>query len=260
MPLTLPAPPERAPNPNNAQTFAEDMSAALAWERDLFEVMRLAQVMTAADKTQSATDTTAGRLLKVGDFGMGKGVHLTGATAIKDRNLAPGTYYYTASSVPGGPESLSYYHSLIVTREEVSGLTAFLDCRLSTGQPAVWSGYTDGTTMTWRRLDPERGSNANGEYVRFSDGTQICWRTFSVGPVNTAHGSQYISAATTWNFPAAFVGGVTPHVGGVDTNLGGATTISGYSALPGSCSVTAKRLSSSATACTVSAVASGRWY
>ena len=40
----------------------------------------------------------------------------------------------------------------------------------------------------------ERGSNANGEYVRFADGTQIC--TFS-SPFSA-------SSVVTWTYPAAF--------------------------------------------------------
>ena len=38
-----------------------------------------------------------------------------------------------------------------------------------------------------------RGSNANGEYVRYHDGTQICWATVNGG-----------AALRTWTFPAAF--------------------------------------------------------
>lgn len=41
----------------------------------------------------------------------------------------------------------------------------------------------------------ERGSNANGEYVRYADGTQVCYN------VNFAAGN-----GTVWTFPAAFVG------------------------------------------------------
>ena len=45
----------------------------------------------------------------------------------------------------------------------------------------------------------ERGSNANGEYVRYADGTQICTYAISVGPwlANSA-------ASAVWIFPAAF--------------------------------------------------------
>lgn len=53
----------------------------------------------------------------------------------------------------------------------------------------------------------ERGSNANGEYVRFADGTQICTFTGSAQNITTASGSSFISSATeTWTFPAAFLG------------------------------------------------------
>ena len=38
-----------------------------------------------------------------------------------------------------------------------------------------------------------RGSNANGEYVRYHDGTQICWAAVNGG-----------AALRTWTFPAAF--------------------------------------------------------
>lgn len=52
----------------------------------------------------------------------------------------------------------------------------------------------------------ERGSNANGEYVRFADGTQVCWNG-SLGTLSTdeATGNVFRSAATiTWTFPVAF--------------------------------------------------------
>lgn len=62
----------------------------------------------------------------------------------------------------------------------------------------------------------ETGSNANGSYIRFSDGTQIC-----MGPVGTVTGispatetvqslSVYV-ATVAWTFPMAFA--ATPVVG-----------------------------------------------
>lgn len=55
----------------------------------------------------------------------------------------------------------------------------------------------------------ERGSNANGEYVRFADGTQICWFSTDLGDP-TAFGAgtfsdPYRSDAFAQTFPAAFV-------------------------------------------------------
>ncbi|RRV38613.1 phage tail protein [Stutzerimonas stutzeri] len=50
----------------------------------------------------------------------------------------------------------------------------------------------------------ERGSNANGEYVRFADGTQICWLVVEETlAVTAAYGaSKYGSRG--WVFPAGF--------------------------------------------------------
>jgi hypothetical protein len=50
----------------------------------------------------------------------------------------------------------------------------------------------------------ERGSNANGQYVRFADGTQICTHFVSVTGPNEASGQIFISASNTWTFPAVF--------------------------------------------------------
>lgn len=50
----------------------------------------------------------------------------------------------------------------------------------------------------------ERGSNANGKYVRFADGTQICTHILSIASV-AANGY----AILTWTFPASF-GGSNP--------------------------------------------------
>lgn len=47
----------------------------------------------------------------------------------------------------------------------------------------------------------ERGSNANGEYVRFADGTQICFLSAASGSVDS-----------TVTFPATFSEAATPQV------------------------------------------------
>jgi len=54
----------------------------------------------------------------------------------------------------------------------------------------------------------ERGSSSNGEYIRFQDGTQICWIRAAIGAVgtNAAIGNIFFSAVLGFNpFPAAFV-------------------------------------------------------
>lgn len=55
----------------------------------------------------------------------------------------------------------------------------------------------------------ERGSNANGEYVRFADGTQICWyRAPFARSLNQATGALFFSSTPVGGspHPAAFVG------------------------------------------------------
>jgi hypothetical protein len=62
----------------------------------------------------------------------------------------------------------------------------------------------------------ERGSNANGEFVRFADGTQICTHFLALTSVSVSANDQttVLSSAT---FPAAFIAIPTvdvSHIGG----------------------------------------------
>ena len=56
----------------------------------------------------------------------------------------------------------------------------------------------------------ERGVNSSGEYVRYADGTQICWRVRldSGRAVTTSRGDGFVSGALSAPFPIAFVGDV----------------------------------------------------
>ena len=52
----------------------------------------------------------------------------------------------------------------------------------------------------------ERGSNANGEYIKFADGTLICGKSFFTTNqvINSSYGSLYIGTQG-WTYPYAFV-------------------------------------------------------
>lgn len=52
----------------------------------------------------------------------------------------------------------------------------------------------------------ERGSNANGDYIRWADGTQICTHVTNghASGVTNASGALFNSTIQTWNFPASF--------------------------------------------------------
>ena len=48
----------------------------------------------------------------------------------------------------------------------------------------------------------ESGDNANGYYVRFADGTQVCWNKANFGTISVR---QDDNAEVGWTFPAEFV-------------------------------------------------------
>ncbi|PRD42141.1 hypothetical protein C5748_18510 [Phyllobacterium phragmitis] len=98
--------------------------------------------------------------------------------------------------------------------------------------------YNNGTTQQpWRGILTERGTNANGDYTRFPDGTQICWRNyvansaaswpaaFSAAPfaVATVAGGGLPRIATFPSSPTATT--VTVQV---NTENGGASSSPGY--------------------------------
>jgi hypothetical protein len=52
----------------------------------------------------------------------------------------------------------------------------------------------------------EQGSNANGNFVRFADGTQICWRRIAQNvPIANSHDWGFRSSGLAITYPAAFV-------------------------------------------------------
>lgn len=64
------------------------------------------------------------------------------------------------------------------------------------------------------KIIEEVGSNANGEYVRFADGTQICYNNTAVIDLTDSSPAQLVS-----NFPAAFVGSAS-QFGGLRGSIG----------------------------------------
>ena len=58
---------------------------------------------------------------------------------------------------------------------------------------------------------PTQGTNSNGEWVRFPDGTQICWKRElnNGGNTSLSAGALYRSGNISWTFPSAFEGGVS---------------------------------------------------
>lgn len=108
----------------------------------------------------------------------------------------------------------------------------------------------------------EHGSNANGDYIRYADGTQICWFAESVTDqaINSAYGSLFIGSRT-WTFPAAF--SVAPTLPAPNARWGTGASW-GSSNSPGTTSVAVRFFDASSratgTAFTYGVAAVGRWY
>ncbi|MCP9337647.1 hypothetical protein [Stutzerimonas xanthomarina] len=181
-------------------------------------------------------DTTAGALMAVGAFGLGAaGISIPTTEVFQ----APGEYSgeLTVTGVPAGVGGRSqqkfigtptYGMQLLfnVNDSDTSNPNAIWFRHWRGGSPVgnfkrlVHSGNILGTVSQSAGIPTgaiiERGSNANGEYVKWADGTMECRYTEST--VRTA--SKQISGTTTYNtgavafvFPAAFAAAptVSPH-------------------------------------------------
>ncbi len=180
-------------------------------------------------------DTTAGVLMKVGAFGSGLGQGANPAmTADADAfDLPSGATLYGGGGTanrPGGSNGAGIVwrgwgglgsgkgeqHQLYGVR-----LGAGDDARLlyrSLRTDGTWADFVE---LLHRRnvVGPvsaaggvptgaviEQGSNANGAYTRFADGTQICTVARTVDLTTTASGALYRDADAfgVWTFPASF--------------------------------------------------------
>jgi hypothetical protein len=105
----------------------------------------------------------------------------------------------------------------------------------------------------------EKGSNANGSYVRFADGTQICWRAVALGTTSNGTGSLFstntVSGSWAANFSAAptIVTSAKDSQGALVWSTNAAASTTGFTLLQGISVVN----TASANA---DLVAVGRWY
>ena len=78
----------------------------------------------------------------------------------------------------------------------------------------------------------ERGTNANGDYVRFADGTQICTSgDIPTGGITNPAGALFQSNHLAWTFPAPFAPGVPPILVGESGNTGAWPTFAPHGVL-----------------------------
>lgn len=101
----------------------------------------------------------------------------------------------------------------------------------------------------------ETGTNANGRYIKFADGTLICQQELAIPDVSIAAGALYRSADIFWIFPVAFVGTLIT----VQGNLSTADSWLVASTTTTSANVRAVSYSSKTGSFTIRVSAIGRW-
>lgn len=219
------------------------------------------------------TDAGAGRLMKVGAFGLGAGAIVEDANW--DTLAAAGFYRSTVTTTVGAPSAAADWFVLhlpgdAATAVQIALRTAGDELRVRRKAGGIWSGWTagydrsnvlgtvgeSGGAPTGAIL--QRGATVNGEFVRLADGTLICTRSnLSVANASTAAGSLFRSANVTWTYPSAFVAAPVVTAATDDPDSWALTA-----SAPTTTTAALRVLSAvtKASAITVRAVAVGRWF
>ena len=182
-----------------------------------------------ANTTSNRSDTTVGRLLQVGDFGLG-GTVIQINDGLSWNNVTVTGFYTGSGAVEDGPGWQGVY--VTVLRYSTNFVAQTAEHRTpASGPPRQWRRVKhNGTWYPWREVYNQQSilgtvsqasgiptgaiiervnGGSNGDYVRYADGTQIC-----VGPQITITDTAVTddsgvrrsgaSGRQTWTFPAAF--------------------------------------------------------
>ncbi|MDC0739521.1 DUF2793 domain-containing protein [Cognatishimia sp. SS12] len=159
-------------------------------------------------KINKAADTdTAALLLQSGWTGHAE-IGLTGDTDLHVKVSADGSTWVEAVIVDASSGHLSGAAVQSSASDVTPGKLARADYAYGPGN-LLGSVSESGGLPTGAVI--EQGSNANGEYVRFADGTQICTATLSLD-INQTAGALFWSGAQTQDFAMPFV--AAPHGSG----------------------------------------------
>ena len=168
-------------------------------------------------KINKATVTDTASLLYQTGFSGRAEMGLTGSDAFSIRASADGSTWNTGLSLDPATGVATLPQGAVVAGS-LSGTAVQQTPEDATAGRLMRAdyGYGPGTalgTVSFNGSTPngaliEQGSNANGSYTRFADGTQICQHEVTMNYVN---GTLFIG---TWTFPAVFLAGSKPQVVG----------------------------------------------
>ncbi|MDQ1183591.1 pyocin knob domain-containing protein [Agrobacterium larrymoorei] len=159
-----------------------------AWERDY--------------SGQSALDGRYNRLSQIiADAQLPARLRADSSLISSNFNDAVENGFYKAGPAAANPPVSGTYWFVIVTRFDSTIHQEAWNDNFNIGYRRVRAA--NGAWGPWRLISDERGSNANGEYVRLADGTQICTRSVATGNPTLAAG-EAISLGS-FNYAASFV-------------------------------------------------------
>jgi hypothetical protein len=173
------------------QTFTGNKTLALT-DINTYNVSQDGTAQTVNLPAQATVTWTADAEIHIEQGGAGV-VTVTGATGVTINGVSAGSFVlagqFSAATLKrtGSDAWTLIFGAFAYNRENILGTVS------------ESAGVPTGAII-------ERGSNANGEYVRYADGTQICWND-SAEALNTtsATGSIFRSGADgTWTYPASF--------------------------------------------------------
>ena len=233
-------------------------------------------------KQTSTTDTTVGALMINGAHGIGANTPPSVSNPNAER--VTGVKGGTGTETSNFPDASTPFGPLFTLARNISNLFQFsmfgssaTDARLH----IRGSNDTGGTWGAWRNIYHtgnilgtvsqssgvptgaiiERGSNANGEYTKYADGTLECWLNLppSSQACTTAMSGGFRSAGITWVYPAGFVGNAAVVTGAPSDLL--SASVAPYSAGIASCAFVFVTVTSQAAAERGARLrAIGRWY
>jgi hypothetical protein len=209
------------------------------------QISHTPNALLTANNVQGALDQVADELLTQASFYGTAGGTVNAITVTTNIGIPALVTGMTVNFNPPGPNTGA-------VTINVDGLGAA--AAVTPSGAALPSGYLiNRTTVMWTGSSwmvvvrpPSRGNNANGNWTRYSDGTQICFNT-----VTTSSGS------VTWTYPIAFNGSPLITLGVNSTDDRGATH-SGKSAT--SVVIRGWTTIGGAWDGNIDVVATGRWY
>jgi hypothetical protein len=172
-------------------------------------------IVSGAGVQSNSGDSTSGRLLSVGAFGLGN----VSAAALSMSNLdatssPEGTWRYEATTTGTYPAGLSGSSGLIEIKRYNANIVHQTIARNNADGGIWWRTYDGVSWQPWHRIFDnrniiagvsgtagiptggliEKGNNANGYYRRFACGLMQCWHTLSA----------VSNDSVRWTYPSVF--------------------------------------------------------